>query len=491
MRAQSQPDIPSGANGLAKNGALLFSPVIHLVFLSLLLTGLFCNAATASSRTMKHRLQNAPMQTYQEHPAPTQPAVPGTAAKESQPPGPPKTEQYTLSPERYNRAIAYSRARYVLYFVSYGLIVLVLILFLRLGVSAKLRNFAERISGNWVLQGLVFVPLLIMALDGFDLPVRIYGHSLSLRYEQSVQGWGSWCLDWGKEELLGIGFALVLVLILFAMIRRSPRRWWLYFWFMVLPFILLIVFLEPLVIDPMFHRFEPLTAKYGQLADAIEKIAQRAGLDIPESRMFLMEASKKTNEVNAYVTGLGASKRVVVWDTTIEKMSTNETLFVFGHESGHYVLNHVRKGFLFFAALFFVALYVGYRSLHWVLLQWGAVWRLYGAEDWASFTAILLIFHVLMFCSLPIANGFSRMQEHAADVYGLEVIHGIVPNSEEVAAHAFQVLGEIDLADPNPPAIITFWLYSHPPLAERLVFAHSYDPWSKGESPKYVRSTGK
>jgi STE24 endopeptidase len=94
---------------------------------------------------------------------------------------------------------------------------------------------------------------------------------------------------------------------------------------------------------------------------------------------------------------------------------------------------------------------------------------------------------VLMFIASPVENGFSRMQEHAADVYGLEVIHGIVPNSEQVAAHAFQVLGEIDLSDPNPSPLITFWLYSHPPLAERLVFAHNYDPWSKGESPKYVK----
>ncbi len=85
-----------------------------------------------------------------------------------------------------------------------------------------------------------------------------------------------------------------------------------------------------------------------------------------------------------------------------------------------------------------------------------------------------------MFLASPVVNGFSRMQEHAADVYGLEVIHGIVPDSSEVAAQSFQVLGEVDLADPNPPEFITFWLYSHPPLADRLAFAHSYDPWSKG-----------
>jgi Zn-dependent protease with chaperone function len=100
---------------------------------------------------------------------------------------------------------------------------------------------------------------------------------------------------------------------------------------------------------------------------------------------------------------------------------------------------------------------------------------------------MLLLLQVLFFISSPVISGFSRMQEHAADVYGLEVIHGLIPDSQEVAAQTFQVEGELDLSDPNPPAFITFWLYSHPPLAERLVFAHSYDPWSKGEPPRYVK----
>jgi len=128
-----------------------------------------------------------------------------------------------------------------------------------------------------------------------------------------------------------------------------------------------------------------------------------------------------------------------------------------------------------------------FRGLHWALDRWARDWKLNGQEDWASLAVFLLLLQVLLFVSSPVINGYSRMQEHAADVYGLEVIHGLVPNSAEVAAHAFQVLGELDLADPNPPPFITFWLYSHPPLADRLVFAHTYDPWSKGESPKYVK----
>jgi len=200
-----------------------------------------------------------------------------------------------------------------------------------------------------------------------------------------------------------------------------------------------------------------------------------------------MQASVKTNQINAYVTGFGASKRVVVWDTTIKDTTTPETLFVFGHEMGHYVLHHVRNGFIFIAAFLFVAFFLSFHAIHWTLGRWGGSWGIRGPDDWASLPALLLLLSVIFFISSPVLNGFSRYQEHQADVYGLEVIHGLVPKSSEVAAHAFQVLGEVDLADPNPPAFITFWLYSHPPLADRLVFAHTYDPWSKGESPQFVR----
>jgi STE24 endopeptidase len=450
----------------------------------------FAVAALGNSPAAAARPQAAVLQNHPERPAPSQGAVPGLPPKDRPAPTPPKTEQYTLSQDRYEKAVAYSRAEYVLYFVSYVLSVVVLVLFLRLGVAAKFRDLAESVSGNRFLQGLVFVPLLVAALDLFELPLRLYAHSLSRRYEQSVQGWGSWLWDWSKAELLSAGFALVLVLVLFIAMRWSPRRWWFHFWLASLPILLFIFFVSPWFIDPMFNTFEPLDAKYPELATAMEKVIQRAGLAIPRERMFLMQASKKTNDINAYVTGFGASKRLVVWDTTIQKLTTDETLFIFGHEAGHYVLRHVRNGFLFFAAVLLVALYLGYRGLHGALNRWGKDWKVYGPEDWASLAVLLLLLQVMMFVALPVTNGFSRMQEHAADVYGLEVIHGIVPNSAEVAAHAFQIMGEIDLADPNPPPIVTFWLYTHPPLAERLVFAHSYDPWSKGNAPKYVKPGG-
>jgi STE24 endopeptidase len=426
-------------------------------------------------------------QTAPQRPSPTQTPVPGVPKSERVEPQHGKTEQYTLSEDRYEKAVAYSRAAYTLYFVSYFVSLVVLLLLLRLGVAARFRDFAERVTGRRWLQAFIFVPLLFLTSDIFDLPVRLYWHSLSLRYEQSVQRWGSWFWDWTKEELVGTFFALILVLILFAVIRRTPRRWWLYFWLAALPILLGIIFINPLVIDPLFNKFEPLDKEHPQLVDAIQKLTRNAGVLIPRERIFLMRASEKTNRSNAYVTGLGVSKRVVVWDTLLQRTSTDEALFIIGHELGHYVLGHVWKAFLFGAVGLLLTLYVIFRGLHWMLGRWGRDWQLYGLEDWASLAAFLLLLQVIMFFASPVVNGVTRMEEHAADVYGLEVIHGIVPNSEEVAAHAFQILGEADLDDPNPSPFITFWLYSHPPLAERLVFAHSYDPWSRGEPPKYVK----
>jgi Zn-dependent protease with chaperone function len=397
------------------------------------------------------------------------------------------TEQYTLSHDRYEKAVAYSKAGYTLYFVSDLFSAIILILILRLGVAAKFRDIAENLSDKRWMQAFVFVPLLLATIDLLHFPLRAYWHALSRHYEQSIQGWGSWLWDWTKGAFLDTAFAIVIVLILFAVMRRSPRRWWLYFWFPAVLILLGLIVLTPLVIDPLFNKFEPLSKEHPELVASIEKLSTHAGVPISPDRMFLMAASRKTNAINAYVTGLAASKRVVIWDTTLKNTTNEEALFIVGHELGHYVLGHVARGFLMGAAGLFLALYLLFRGLHWALDRWAKDWKIYGQEDWACLAVLLLLLQVLLFFSSPVINGLSRMEEHAADVYGLEVIHGLVPNSEKVAAHAFQVLGEQDLADPNPPAFITFWLYSHPPLAERLVFAHSYDPWAKGESPKYVK----
>lgn len=397
------------------------------------------------------------------------------------------TGSFRLAQDRYEKAVAFARSEYVLYFISAAWGILLVLLLLRLGIVAKLRDIAEKASPKRFVQSLIFIPGFLLLLGVLHLPVSVYGHRLALRYELSIQAWGSWLWDWAKGELLTIFLGFLIVWILIGVIRWKPRTWWLYFWLAIVPIALFLFFISPWLFDPLFNKFQPLQQKHAALVHSIGKLTERAGAPIPAEHMFLMEASAKSTEINAYVTGFGASKRVVIWDNTIQKAAPDEVLYIVGHEMGHYVLGHVWKGFLFFVGGLFFGLYIAYRLFEWTLARWGKTWGVRGPEDWAALAVLLLIMNVLEFTGTPIGNGFSRMQEHNADVYGLEVTHGLTPHSAEVAAGAFQVLGDVDLADPNPSKFITFWLYSHPPLGERLSFAHDYDPWSKGQAPQFVK----
>jgi len=393
---------------------------------------------------------------------------------------------YSLPPDQLQRAIEYSHASYWLHFESEIYTILVLALIVSSGLSAKFRDWAEAASKRRFVQALVFIPLLLAANELVYLPANIYGQHLELKFDQSIQSWPSWLWDWTKAELIALVCAVPLALLLYAVIRRSPRRWWLYFWLATLPIIAAVMYLEPMIIEPMFYRFQPLAERHPALVDQLEKLVARAGLGIPPNRMFEMQASEKLNSLNAYVSGFGGSQRLVVWDTTLQKLTTPETLFVFGHEMGHYVLGHIRNSLLWLWLLLVVLLFSGSHIVRWLIARWGSRWRIRGVDDWASLPILVLVFAVFSFLAEPLVNSYSRWQEHQADIYGLEVTHGIVPDSAAAAAHSFQVMGEIGLDEPDPNRFIEFWLYTHPSTSSRLAFAQSYHPWTNGE-PKYVK----
>jgi STE24 endopeptidase len=398
-----------------------------------------------------------------------------------------QVQSYTLTPGEEAQAVAYARARHELYFldVAYGLLLLVLVLQLR--VAPAYRNWAVQWTDDRFGQIVVFAPLLLITMDVLSLPSAIWSHRLALQYQQSIQGWASWLTDWAKAEGVEIAIGTLLVWILFSVIRRSPRKWWFYFWLAAVPLIILGAVIEPLLIEPLFFKFTPLAASEATLAENIERMTIRAGAPIPQDRIFEMNASAKLKALNAYVTGLGASKRVVVWDTTIRRMSPDEVLFVTGHEMGHYVLGHVREGIAFACAVLLFFLYLAFRSLHGMLSRWGDSWAIRGPDDLAALPVLLLLLSIFGFVFTPLENAYSRHLEHQADQYGLEVIHGLIPDSPVVAAHAFQVLGEVDLEEPNPSAAVKLWFYNHPPLDERMRFAQTYDPWSQNHAPEFVK----
>lgn len=393
---------------------------------------------------------------------------------------------YSLPPELYRKAHTFGQILFWGQLVDTFYSILVVMLILRWKLAAKFRDLAERRASRRIIQAAIFAPLLLLTFAVFVFPLRIASHVIGVKFGLSVQGWGSWIWDWTKGELITIVVGTIVIWTLYGVIRHRPRVWWFHFWLLSLPSLVLVIFLVPLVIDPMFHKFVPLSEKDPALAAALESMVQRARKDIPVERMFWMGASEKSTALNAYVTGVGASKRIVVWDTTIARMTTPQIVAVAGHEMGHYVLNHIWKGLAFGAALLFVLFYLGYRCIGWVLARWGDDWQIRGVDDWASLPALLLLLCVFGIFTTPIGSGFSRYLEHQADQYGLEVTHGLTPDSGQVEAQAFQILGEVDLSDPAPNPVDVFLFYDHPPIPDRIHFCLTYDPWSKGQAPEFV-----
>lgn len=405
----------------------------------------------------------------------------------SQPPHELKVTEYSLPPEKLAKAEALYKTRTVLYLFGIVFGIVVLWVLLKLRVAPAFRDIAERTSKNRFVQALVFVPLLMLSIGVITLPLDIYEQHISRVYELSVQGWGSWAGDWCKAEAVSLVITVFAISVLFTIIRKSPQRWWFYFWLLTQPFVVLLIFVAPVILDPMFNRFEPLENTQPRLVSEIEKVTQRGGLNIPRDRMFEMEASEKVTTYNAYVTGIGATKRVVVWDNTARDMTIPETLFVFGHEMGHYVLNHIYKGLAFFSATTLLGFWLGRKMVVAMLARWSGAWHIRDIGDLAALPVLMLALSLLTLVGEPIGNAFSRYQEHQADIYGLEVTHGLFPHNGEVAASAFQKLGEKSYDYPTPNPLLVFWSYSHPSIPERIRFSLQYDPWETPTGPKYVK----
>jgi STE24 endopeptidase len=420
--------------------------------------------------------------------SPSPPAMQSAAAQASAAPSIDESPvtSYALPPELYKKAHGLGRIEFWSQLIAfpYGLILFWLVIGAKL--AAKYRDIAERISSRRFLQAAVFSPLLILTVAALSSPMDIFGHALARSYGLSVQGWGSWAWDWTKALCVNMIVGSIMIWLLYVVVRRSPRRWWLYFWALSLPVGLFLFFLQPIVVDPLFHKFEPLERRDPALVASLQEMSRRAGENIPPAQMFWMGAGEKTTELNAYVTGIGASKRIVVWDTTIAKMSTPQIVFVAGHEMGHYVLGHIPKQLAFEALFLFLLLYLGFRFVGWALLRWRQKWEIRGVDDWASLPVLILPLVVLSFAANPIVSAVSRHYEHQADQYGLEVTHGLTPDSSQQAARAFQILGAVDLADPDPNPANVFLFYSHPPIADRVRFALAYDPWSRGGAGEFV-----
>lgn len=365
---------------------------------------------------------------------------------------------------------SYARTKTVLRIVRplAGIGLALLILFS--GLAAVLRDVAHGLGHRRYPRLLVFVILYAVATALLELPLSWFdSFALEHRYHLSNQTLAAWLGDEAKTLLVTVvTFGVVPILwLVYTAIARSPRRWWLWLATGAIPFVFAGTLLQPLVVDPLFNTFRPLGNQ--ELAGRILSLAGRAG--IPARRVYEVDKSAQTNKINAYVSGFGASQRIVLWDTTLRALRDDEILFVMGHEIGHYRLGHIWKGIAFSCVFGFVLLFLAQQLCTLALRRFGGRWGVHGMDDVASLPLLIATIALLAFAVQPLVNGYSRQVETDADVFGLEITH-----DNDAAARAFLALARENRSDPDPAPWVKFLLYSHPPGIERVRLATSYRP---------------
>jgi STE24 endopeptidase len=368
----------------------------------------------------------------------------------------------------------------VLYFVDFLYFAGVLILVLQTGISARVRDVAARLLKGRFLVAMLYFVLLSVVTTTIEFPLSFYqGFIVPHQFDLTNQTFASWIADFAKAIAVDLVIGSFLAALALLGIRLF-RRWWIVLWLGSIPFIILGAVMMPLIIDPLFNKFEPL--KDHVLRRALLAEASRAGIE--GSRVYQVNKSKQTKTMNAYVTGIGPSKRIVLWDTLLAKLDHDEILGVMGHEMGHYVLHHIWKGMAFGIAVALVIFFFGQKLYEYGLARWGARWRVHDRADPAALPWLLLVASLIGFVLSPITSRYSRYIEHQADKFGLELTH-----LNEATASAFVKFAEDSKQDPNPPRFIEWWRYSHPAAQRRIDFALRYRPWESGRPGRTRRAS--
>ena len=363
----------------------------------------------------------------------------------------------SFTERQIERHDAYRRGAYAGFAAGLLLQIAVLVLLAR----GPLRAALDRVStlpGGWVTRTLIAA--LVVVLIGWlaALPLSyVRGYTIQHAWGLSTQGTGAWLLDSFRSLLVGAVIAAAAALTFFGLVRWQPRTWWLWGWAGFTLLTALLFFLYPVLIAPLFNRFTPL--QDAALTRDIRSLAADAGITVDD--VLVADASKRSTVENAYVAGLGATKRVVLYDTLLAAGDAAETRYVVAHELGHRVENHIAKNL----ALSSLGLLVGFALLAW-LAHRGEAWAWAGADgihDQAALPLLVLFATVLTLVLMPLENLVSRRFESRADQIALELTE-----DPETAIRVHRRLAFSNLADLDPPAPAVWFLYTHPPVGERI-----------------------
>lgn len=363
-------------------------------------------------------------------------------------------------------SIDYSRLKNLLFFISIPYDWFIYLVVLVFGLSAYFQKLSESTTRFFFLQISLYVFLLTLISSILSYPLSLISRKVSIAYGISTQSFQSWMRDYFLDFWIGWLMMTLFVWFVYLMMKRFRKRWWLYVWLVSIPFTVFLMFIKPVVIDPLYNDFTSLKDK--QLEAQILHLADKA--DIPAERVYEVNMSEKTNALNAYVTGIGSNLRIVLWDTTLQKLETDETLFVMAHEMGHYVKHHLYFNLISSILLTFFGLFVGSILLRWCFVKFKHHFGWKKQDDIATFPMLLLIFSLLSFAISPFENAVSRYHEKDADKYAIELT-----NDKEAAIRAFQKLTVNGLSEVHPPTLVKWFRYGHPTMLERLIFMEEHE----------------
>lgn len=370
------------------------------------------------------------------------------------------TEAYMaqIPPEAKTRSDAYFEGGYWLQLWDFLAACAISLLLLQTRWSARMRDFAERITRFRPLQtGIYWIEyLLLTTLIGF--PLGIYeGYTREHQYGLATQTFGPWMGDQFKNLLVNLVLGGVLIILLFAIVRRLERTWWIWGAIVTEVFLGIVIVITPVYLTPIFNKVTPLDDP--RLTQPILSMARANGIAAKE--VYEVDASKQSTRMSANVSGLGKTMRITLNDNLVRRGSPEEVQAIMGHEMGHYVLGHIPQLLVNFLIISFAGFAFLRWGLDWCLRRWGQVWQIRGIGDPAVLPLVVLLGAVFFFVLTPVTNTITRTQEHEADMYGINA-----SRQPDGFAQAAIHLAEYRKMRPGP---IEEWLFfDHPSGYHRI-----------------------
>ncbi len=332
------------------------------------------------------------------------------------------------------------------------------LLFLYGGLLALYSSWTETLSASFILQGLAFFLFLSYASSLLSIPFSLYNtFKIENKYGFNTMTPKLWITDFSKSLLISTVLMSITLVCGLWIVQNSPDFWWFFVWCFFFVFSIFMMYISPYVIEPLFHTFTPLEGT--DLEERIRAMMEKTGIKV--SRVFKIDASKRSHHTNAYFTGIGRTKRIVLYDTLLNKMDDDEVLAVLAHEAGHWKKKHVLKMIVVFEALSLVAAYIAFRVLTSGLLA--EIFDISGRAFFAELVILGIIFSIVSFPFTPLFSAFSRRHEREADRFAID----LAPKPAALATSLIK-LSRDNLSNLHPHPLYATFHYSHPPVVDRV-----------------------